>query len=183
MLACGSQEPRGEWPSSHHGKDGRVYGRRPIKPRLCRYCCTEFLPKDNFRRIPVCDAEVCKMAHEERLAAELFERTHSERGKRVNMSGAFKRKLRRFGIGESDLASARCGICETDKPEGGRGGWHIDHDHRCCTYGCVKCFRGILCGNCNMALGQFKDDSERLRAAILYLDRYAQVVKQRNRVQ
>lgn len=82
-------------------------------------------------------------------------------------SGRQSRKLRRFGLPLSwlELTDTRCGICRTQDP-GGRGDWHFDHDHRCCKRGCPKCFRGLLCSQCNLGLGLFKDDPERLSAAI-----------------
>jgi hypothetical protein len=67
-----------------------------------------------------------------------------------------------------------CGIC--GGPRNGPGKrFHIDHDHTCCPWvgSCGKCIRGLLCGNCNTMLGLAKEDPDRLRAAIAYLDRYA----------
>ncbi|UIW13254.1 HNH endonuclease [Arthrobacter phage Crewmate] len=57
----------------------------------------------------------------------------------------------------------KCAICGTDEP-GGRGRWHVDHDHES---GAV---RGLLCHHCNLGLGHFRDDVDALRAAIRYLE-------------
>lgn len=52
----------------------------------------------------------------------------------------------------------RCAICKIllDDP-------HVDHDHN------TGIIRGILCNNCNVALGLFKDDILILEEAIKYL--------------
>lgn len=55
-----------------------------------------------------------------------------------------------------------CAICLSK--ETARFGWATDHDH---ITGEV---RGILCGNCNTAIGQMKDDPTRLRLAADYLE-------------
>lgn len=55
-----------------------------------------------------------------------------------------------------------CAVCRTDSP-GGRGGWHVDHNH---VTGKV---RGLLCNRCNMGLGYFKDDPLLLERAADYL--------------
>lgn len=62
-----------------------------------------------------------------------------------------------------------CAVCGTDEPKG--HGWVTDHDHACCptVESCGKCIRGILCNNCNLALGHAKDSVERLTALIAYL--------------
>jgi hypothetical protein len=56
-----------------------------------------------------------------------------------------------------------CAICPTTKP-GGKGAWHVDHDHE------TGQVRGILCFNCNGGLGQFRDSIDALLAAAAYLD-------------
>lgn len=64
-----------------------------------------------------------------------------------------------------------CAICRTDSPGANRKYFSVDHNHDCCPgkYGCKKCIRGLLCGNCNLSLGGFKDSIENLEAAIEYL--------------
>jgi hypothetical protein len=57
----------------------------------------------------------------------------------------------------------RCAICPSTVP-GGRGAWHVDHDHQ------TGKVRGLLCSHCNRALGMFKDDPEALRAAANYVE-------------
>lgn len=67
--------------------------------------------------------------------------------------------------------NGRCKICGTSDP--GKRGWQIDHDHECCPTRkktCGKCIRGILCISCNKGLGDFKDSSNLLKAAALYLE-------------
>lgn len=52
-----------------------------------------------------------------------------------------------------------CNICKAETQI------QVDHDHE------AKIIRGALCRRCNMGLGYFKDDPERLREAARYLER------------
>jgi|SRR5665213_222381 len=48
---------------------------------------------------------------------------------------------------------------------------HIDHDHECCdpSTSCEKCRRDLLCEDCNLGLGRFKDNIEVMERAIQYV--------------
>lgn len=63
----------------------------------------------------------------------------------------------------------RCAACPATAPGG--HGWATDHNHACCpgTRSCGRCIRGILCNNCNLALGHVADSVERLQGLINYL--------------
>lgn len=87
------------------------------------------------------------------------------------------RMLDKYGISKNDFYTmlnkqGGCAICKSKKPIGDKG-WHVDHDHSCCsgTKTCGKCVRGILCSYCNKGLGQFFDSIEYLQNAINYLER------------
>jgi hypothetical protein len=73
---------------------------------------------------------------------------------------------------ESLLASqeGKCAVCRRAEP-GGKGRWHVDHDHSCCgkKRACKSCIRGLLCFSCNVALGYLGDDPAVLLAAANYL--------------
>ena len=49
--------------------------------------------------------------------------------------------------------------------------FHIDHSHECCEgdYSCGKCVRGLLCSQCNTALGLVGENPDILRAMIAYM--------------
>lgn len=51
----------------------------------------------------------------------------------------------------------------------------VDHDHGCCPgqKSCGNCIRGLLCDNCNIGLGHFKDSVESLQLAIEYIIRHS----------
>jgi len=57
-----------------------------------------------------------------------------------------------------------CGVCNRKEPT--KLGWHVDHDH---TTGKV---RGVLCSNCNTAIGLMKDNPLIADSAAVYLRKH-----------
>jgi len=84
-----------------------------------------------------------------------------------NPNTRLKRTLAQYGLSLDeywDLEKQGCAICGSlasqDKQ---RSRLHIDHNHQ------TGAFRGLLCTNCNLAIGQFQDNPELLLRAAHYL--------------
>lgn len=60
-----------------------------------------------------------------------------------------------------------CAICGATGEKSRHGVLHGDHNHA------TGAPRGLLCSNCNTALGLFGEDPERINAALEYLARHA----------
>jgi hypothetical protein len=141
------------------------YGRRetarsnPIKPCMD---CGGPVPELKTKRYNRCESctEIHKKKYEEERRARLkTEDPHFDRRRDLK---------RKYGMTPEEwdeifLAQKEsCKICGVGNP-GGKGFWHVDHDHE------TGKVRGILCNGCNLGLGHFKDSVENLRKAQDYL--------------
>ncbi len=109
--------------------------------RKCRTCGTGF-ELDNLNRW-YCTKE-CKLLYV-----------------RIRRYGLTVQEYRALQLAQGD----RCAICRREWGRGWNGkGNHVDHDH---ITGRV---RGLLCGECNTAIGRFGDDPALLRRAADYLE-------------
>jgi hypothetical protein len=79
---------------------------------------------------------------------------------------------RRYGISPEQydemvkIRQGKCDICERTPSGGGSAGiLNIDHVEK---DGKIA-IRGLLCWQCNVAIGYLKDDTDRLISAIVYL--------------
>jgi hypothetical protein len=57
----------------------------------------------------------------------------------------------------------KCAICGTDKPNGHHKRFVVDHNHE------TGEVRGLLCNNCNSALGYFQDNPDIIAKGFVYL--------------
>ncbi|MDP3940359.1 MAG: endonuclease domain-containing protein [Deltaproteobacteria bacterium] len=79
-------------------------------------------------------------------------------------------KLRALGFAKGEYQEAlllqgnRCAICAVDFASISSRQVCADHDHA------TGQARGVLCNNCNTAIGMLKDSPERLLAAVRYLE-------------
>jgi hypothetical protein len=75
-----------------------------------------------------------------------------------------------------EAQSGRCAnkACGRIDPGGYGAFFCVDHDHNCCeeTSSCGDCVRGLLCWNCNIALGHLRDDPEVIRGLADYLESF-----------
>jgi len=148
--------------------------RRQVAALLrCRWCDDHFVrymtakraaaPKHRFK-CPSCVAEGADASQTRRSRARPSGRKH-------HLKSRYGLTIDQF---DAMLVAQRnqCLICQRDLAGVPLA---VDHNHACCPGGdhtrtCGKCIRGILCRQCNVALGLLQDDPATLRAAADYIE-------------
>lgn len=100
---------------------------------------------------------------------ERFKRATKE-WQAANPGKRLDQRMRKYGITGADYArmfadqNGRCAVCDSVETGDKRGGrFHVDHCHESGR------IRGLLCSQCNLGLGKFKDSADLLERASLYL--------------
>lgn len=103
-----------------------------------------------------------KLREQKRAEAKAWQKANPE--KRLDQ------RMRKYGItGEIyqrilSRQGNRCAICRSENAGDRRGmRFHVDHNHK------TGKVRGLLCNNCNLGLGKFKDNPKLFHRAFKYL--------------
>lgn len=132
-------------------------------PATLAYFCTNKKRTDGMQGI-------CKRCHNDET--QTWRKDHPIRAKEINKKSQLRKALRKLGMTENDFDTLlreqnnKCAICGSDPPQNRTTRLHIDHDHATGTH------RGLLCPDCNTALGLLQDSPIILTAAIEYLKRW-----------
>lgn len=126
--------------------------RRQARKQASRWCACGAKVENVFgvKKCPTCIVESRRLNRRRRLLREHgFDWT--------DPLGAFEIML--------DGQGRTCGnpACGATEP-GGRGEWHVHHDHACCSgpFSCGKCIIGLFCSDCNTGSGHFGDDPKKM---------------------
>jgi hypothetical protein len=144
----------------HREAKGRPVTPRRVVPDGMRWCpdCQTAKPLTEFPRNRSGKGghgSYCKPCHNARTRANIVKNHGNSRN--YHLKG-------RYGITGADydrmLASqgGLCAGCRKAPPQ------HVDHDHE------TDAVRGLLCFNCNQALGNVRDDVYVMRGLVAYLD-------------
>lgn len=151
VVDCEDEVEGWGWCKTHYQLAARIY---KVYPRTCDHCEKPYVGRRSDSRFCTRECKAKEREKDGRAAASVRKWQMKDR---YGLEPAdYHRMLSEQGGG--------CAICGTFDPQG-RGRFHIDHDH---TNGRI---RGLLCTECNIGLGKFKDDPELVRKAVDYLDR------------
>lgn len=147
-------------------KDGFQYA--------CKLCMKQY--SNNRRKLLMSDPKTAKIRRDkEKRWAEEKKIRNPEAYKAISTDSLLK-KTYGISLQEFDklsrLQNNVCAICHSKCATYSR--LSVDHDHE------TDKIRGLLCNNCNRAIGLFKDDPNILRAAADYLENTDQKEKKSN---
>ena len=112
----------------------------------------------------------CKRCHTDYVLSYYASKPDKKAAKN-KMNSIYSGNWKKHGISKEqyiEMLSKYNGKCYSCKD---RDAVSIDHDHGCCdrSRSCGKCIRGILCNQCNTALGLLQDNKKKIKGLLEYL--------------
>lgn len=112
----------------------------------------------------------CKKCHAE-YQTQYYKDRPEKYAIKVATNSYYKANWKRHKISEEayqalvGLYDGKCHSCQD------RVGTNLDHDHGCCSkrFSCGKCVRGLLCSQCNTALGLLQDNAQKIQKLLEYI--------------
>jgi len=165
---------------------GTEFTPKQVKPGQRRYCSNACKTSAGYwrkrpreeRECPICGTDMTDRRRDIKWCSDKCANEAARRDGRLK-ARTRRALLARYGLTQETYDSllaeqgGGCAICGSPDPKTHHGKWQIDHDHSCCSTGakrtCGQCVRGLLCQQCNLGLGHFEDNAERLEAAARYL--------------
>ncbi len=150
-------------------------------PRTCPVCGEGFTPYRDYQR--ACSRRCREKLPDSRARAREYQSREDVRERKNNVRRVANNPARRevnrrdllkrlYGLTVEqydDMLARQNGVCllcaEPPKGEGNGASsrLHVDHDHE------TGYVRGLLCNNCNRAIGHFRDDPDLMQRASLYV--------------
>ena len=198
VEGCGQPSRKRGWCASHYSQWTQTGAVRPFKRKwaaskkcgVCgasdwedngrrKYCssaCQQVAVRERKAGHKRPESAVCVMCQEtfslaRRAPGERLQRADTMWCRDCGRSSPDALRFKKYRVTPEQYADALkrgCDVCAQEFEV-----LHVDHDHACCPptkyRTCGSCVRGFLCGNCNRALGLFRDDVDSLARAVAYL--------------
>jgi len=144
-----------------------------IKSGYLAHCkdCDNKRKRESEARLKTADPDGWRKR--QRAYVAKYKQTHPERVKESDRKQSLSYK---FGITIEQydaMLERQGGKCVCGKVPGNRR-LAVDHNRACCpgNKSCGKCVRGLLCGNCNTALGLLGEDKNTIERLLQYMEEY-----------
>lgn len=153
-----------------------------VRTKICTKCGIEKAIHDFYKRNSVCKkcysgkskeyyiankesiTKQCKIYRSKNISSvKANSKKYYKKNKQKYLLYSRKNKIKSYGLTQKEYEKImseqkECSVC------GNECKLYIDHNHK------TKKFRGLLCFNCNVAIGHFRDSIEIMKNAIKYLE-------------
>lgn len=142
--------------------------------RICSKCKETKLLEDFAKRSGSSSVHnkirsICRQCYQLHARTWPSRRSEAKRIANKNRKKVYRHHIKVQGVGHERfqaMLDAQNGVCAVCGNTNGKRQLCVDHCH---ATGKV---RGLLCGNCNLALGNLKDDPQRIANLLAYILKY-----------